>query len=632
MSKRILFIDFETRSEVDIKDVGAHRYCMDANTEMVLVSYAFDNGQVYVCEDIPDKVLAAIEDENVLKVAHNAEFDMSVCKYVLGIDISFDDWFDTAYQAAYYGFPRALAHLANTIGTHAKASPEEMKLFATPASPSRKATSDDLFPADVLAMWNTKETHPEEWERFLLYSMGDITAMREAFYKMPMLPEIETFTMRETFRMNFNGVPFDAELASKIFALSQEYSVKAGVEARERYNVDNLRSTKQVLDVLRGEGIYIDSLDKKKRGDVTHELIDLRDQATGAAFSKIPTAFERLCPDGRLRGEFVGHGAHTGRWSSRGVQLQNWKRIKSKVTPDLSGVESYDHLSQHMRLCLGYTPYTDFTYGDLSQIEARIVAWLAGCKWRMEAFANGEDIYAQSAAKIFGIPGLTNETHPAERFMGKTYELALGYGGGWSAVERMSPEFFAKHGRGKVENDVVKWRKANPEIVNLWYSLQRAFVEATRVGKCEIRCGNTTLIFRFDSKTMRVALPSGRALYYRGVRVIQKEYGSPDIIYQDYSRGGEYSVTSRLWGGTLLENITQAIAKDVLIEVIRKVKIAAPWMDLIGTVHDEIWYLNRRREGVKPVDILLTCMSEPIKWAPGLVTKGEGFTSERYKK
>lgn len=626
--ERTLFIDFETRSEADLKTAGTHKYCMDATTDVLLVAYAFDNepGDVCTLDDLPVKVWEAIEDSNVLKIAHNAEFDMAVAKYVMKLNITYADWFDTAYQAAYYGYPRALEHLAKILRTTQKASQEELRFFSTPVSKAKPVACDELFSKPSVTRWNEPESHPAEWQKFKDYAYGDVVVMRECFSKMRMLPDIEVFTMHETFEMNFNGVPFDGEFAAKIYALSQDYSQRAGEEAKERFGVENLRSTKQVRIALSRAGCGLASLNKKERSGVTHDILELRDQATGSAFSKIPTAFTRACPDGRLRGEFVGHGAHTGRWSSRGTQLHNWARILSHVDTDLSKVRDYDHLRQHMRLCLGYVPDRDFVCADLSQIEARIVAWLANCKWRMEAFSNGIDIYARSAEKMFNKRNLTKDD--VERQYGKCAELGFGYGGGYNAIKNIQPDFYRKIGEAKAQELVQQWRTTNPEICQLWKDLERAFLAAIKRGRGIANCGSTTLTFQFDGSTVRVSLPSGRALYYRGVSVRGTGFGL-DIFYLDYSRGGEHAAQVKLWGGTLLENVTQAIAKDVLTDIMYRTKERTE-SSCIGTVHDEVWYLCEN--GEQTLNVVLEEMRRPISWANGLVTKGEGFTSDRYRK
>ncbi len=629
----ILFLDYETRSESDLPSLGSHKYCMHPTTEVLLLAYAFNDDPVQVVERdaIPHKVWEAFEDDETLKVAHNAEFDMCVTKYVLGIEVVYNAWFDTAYQAAYYGYPRKLADLAHVLKTTQKASQEELKLFSTPKPKVYKRGTSaavkehnrlvGLLPTE----WATKETNPAEWERFVQYAAGDVVVMRECFRKMVALPQIELDAMRCTFEMNFNGVPFDADLANRIMTLVHEYETSASEEALRVYGIANLRSTQQVQAALRCEGVYLPSLNSKERSSQSHPILDLRDRATGAAFRKLPKAMSRACPDGRIHGEFLGYGAHTGRWSSRGVQLQNWARILSEVREDLSGVRDYGHLRQHLRLCLGHDERLSFSCADLSQIEARIVAYMAGCTWRMEAFANGNDIYARSAEKMFGLPKVTKDM--IERQYGKNAELGFGFGGSGKALSRINLDFYLKIGEAKAQELNQQWRAANPEIVALWYKLDRAFKDALNIGKCQTYCNKMLLSFVFDGKTMRVGLPSGRALYYRNVSKTPTQYGY-DVQYMDYSDG---CVTwHKLWHGTVVENIVQAIARDVLLEAVIRACKRIPCAQIIGSVHDEAWFLHE--PGIPMLDIMLEEMARPIKWAQGLVTKGDGFTSDRYRK
>lgn len=631
--KRVLFIDFETRSEADLPTVGAHKYLTDPTTEMILVSYAFNDEPTRVDEFLPDFVAEAIEDDEVLKVAHNAEFDMCVCKYLLDLEIDPYKWFDTAYQAAYYGYPRSLHNLTTYLNTRKKASQEELRLFSFPVEAAAKKEPDDMFCILAPSRWNTKETHPREWEAFKQYAIMDVEVMREAYNLMPMLPEIEIFCMQVTFEMNLNGVPVDMEFARAILDRANEYSEKAGKEAFIKYGIENLRSVPQVKNALMKQGIYLKSLNAKTRLDVTHEILELRDQATGAAFSKIPKMETRVLW-GRLYGEFVGHGAHTGRWASRGVQLHNLTRILSEVSDDLTKVRDYSHLREHMRLIVGNLKGYDFTCADLAQIEARIVAYLAGCKWRIEAFKNHEDIYARSAEKMFNLKNV--KKHDKERQYGKTAELGLGYGGGHMAIMQSNPVFYHEVGEAKVCEIVDAWRSANPEICEMWRLLDRAFRQALKTGSCYFYLNKIRMGILFDGSTARISLPSGRALYYRDCRLVQSDRGT-DMVYTDYSRGGDAPVVRvKFWGGTLLENITQAIARDVLVDIMKRVKERYPYMQPIGTVHDEIWYISSvsysADPSTAPLAMLLDEMRRPISWANGLITDGDGFTDKRYVK
>lgn len=623
---RTLFIDLETRSELNVADVGSYPYAMHPTTDILLVTWALDDGAVHVDEEVCDELYDLLENENVLKVAHNAEFDMSILKYVLGLPIDSCEWFDTAYQAAYLGYPRSLASLADALKTTAKSSKEEMLLFSTPRVLAREKQDDDLFGFSYDTIWNTKEDYPEEWERFKEYARGDVIVMRECFQKMRMLPPIERVAMRLTFDMNKNGVPFDLNLGLRIKELADKYANEAGVEAKLRYGINNLRSVKQVHDALYREGVFLISLNKKLRNGVEHRILELKDQASGASFSKIAKAQKRICQDGRIRGEFVGYGAHTGRWSSRGVQLQNFARILSPVSPALDNVRDYDHLRQHLRLCIYAPKPYKFVCADLSQIEARVVAWFANCKWRMDAFANSEDIYARSAERMFGLEHV-DKSMP-ERHMGKCSELGLGYGGSLGALRNIAPDFVRAQGEGKIMDMIDRWRAANPEICALWRTLERAMRTALKQGTCKLQCGNATFHIAYDGRVCVFNLPSGRALYYRGLH----EDSDGGLTYYDYSNGMLHPKREKLWGGTLLENVTQAFSRDVLVDIMRRIDARnnCDWY-CIGTVHDEIWYLVR--DGKEDdLQVLLTEMARPIAWANGLITKGDGFVDKRYVK
>jgi len=617
--KSILWLDFETRSKCDLIKMGAHRYCADSSTEILLTSYAINDGQVNVTEfdNFSEEFLLLLDDPMVLKIAHNADFDMAVLKYVAGIDVRVREWFDTAFQLAYYAHPRNLKGGAERLGATKKGEKDGVLFFSLPIK--RKKNEPMLFDKGD---FNNPKDYQKEWEAFKDYAKQDVGTMREIFNIMPMLPLIEIFTSQMTMEMNFNGVPFDAKLGYQIYKKALTYEDEAGDIALQKYGITNLKSVQQVQKALRENGVELASLNKKIRLGETHEILDLRDRATGSAFSKLPKASQRMCPDGRLHGEFIGFGAHTGRWSSRGVQLQNWKRILTDVSETLIEVKSYDHLAQHMRLCLGHVAGKAFTCADLSQIEARIVAWLAGSKWRMEAFASGVDIYARSAEKMFNIAHV--EKGDKERYYGKCAELGFGYGGGHQAIQNIQPDFYLEEGEAKVRELVQRWRKANPEVVTLWRTLEDGMKKSMLRGSETISCGGTSLTFKYDGKDGKIELPSNRAIYYRSLH--KTETG---LAYRDYAVGENPRHVS-IWGGTLLENVTQAIARDVLVQIMMRIKETLPNIECIATVHDEIWYLHN--PNVFVLDVMLAEMARAIPWTRGLVTKGEGFTSDRYRK
>lgn len=610
---RVLFLDYETRSEADLTKVGAHRYAQDPTTEVLLLAWALDGGEVHVEEEVSAELFGLLQREDVLKVAHNAEFDMAVTKHVVGAEVDPWQWYDTAYQAAYYGYPRSLKALADMLSCSRKAASDEMLLFSSPVKSRKK---------DAPKEWCTKQTHPNEWIKFREYARQDVFAMRECYLEMPPLPESELFVMRHTFQMNFEGVPFDMALAIKILEKAEKFSADAAKEALAQYGIQNLRSVPQVKAALEREGIFLPSLNAKERNGVEHPILELRDRSCGSAFSKVKKAASRLCPDGRLHGEFVGYGAHTGRWSSRGVQLQNFARITSPVNESLENVESYAHLKQHLRLCLtSGSARQNFICADLSQIEARVVAWLAGCDWRMEVFKNGEDIYARSAERIFGIPHVTKDS--PYRQQGKYAELSLGFGGAVGAMQRFAPDFCREQGEDKILTLVQSWRKANPEICRLWRLLEDAFKEAIQRGSCTLRLPYTTLIFKRVYGTVSIKLPNGHTLYYKDVH----GHISGDLAYTDYSGG--HGTEIKLWGSIFIENVAQAIARDVLVDIMARVDMMYPHYKCVGTVHDEVWYIT---DDPKALDNLLIEMARPIEWAKGLITKGDGLVSKRYIK
>lgn len=606
MEVKKLYIDFETRSRVDLRTTGTYKYAQDPSTEVILVSYACDAGPVQTREVVTPELRALIANSKVCKIAHNAEFDMCVARYVLGIETSSDGWHDTAYQAAYFGYPRALRSLADYLRVVTKAASDEMRFFSRP-------DKNGGFPS--------AEMYPELWARFRAYSARDVEALRAVYNKMAALPRFEQQVMRLTFEMNANGVPFDMTFGVSVLSYANKFKANAQYEALQKYGVHNLTSASQVKAAMQRLGQPVDTLSKKERVE-SSKLLSLRDVATCTSFSKIDKVRARITQDARLHGEFVGFGAHTGRWSSRGVQLQNLARGGDTST-DLTKVRDINHLKAHIRLCVyAPNPY-NFVCADLSQIEARVTAWLAGCQWRMDAFARGEDIYARSAERMLGIKHV-DKSMP-ERQIGKCAELGLGYGGGANAIKRIAPDFYNAQGEERVREIVQLWRAANPEIVRLWRKVEEYFTAAVKYGRTTLLTGaGVKLTFIYDGRDVAVVLPSGRCLYYRG---LYREASA--LFYIDYTNG--QGVHKKLWGGILVENIVQAIARDVLVDIMLRTRRACTTWQLIGTVHDEVWYLVPADE-TDALSGLLGYMCAPISWAKGLCVTGDGFLAKRYIK
>lgn len=631
---RNLFIDFETASEVDLAKVGAHRYAQHPSTRILLVSWRRDDGETHTEEEVSDELIRYILDPSIRKVAHNAEFEMCVCTYILRLPLRIQGWFDTMYQAAYYSYPQGLSRLSVALNTVRKASSEEMLMFSKPL-PAKKG--------DAALTFATKATHPVAWAAFLEYSNTDTVALSEVFNAMPMLPDDVLDVFHMCMEMNFNGYPFDMELAERIVAKAKEYELGASEIALRKYGIENLKSAKQVQKALRERGIFLDTLNAKLRGDVSHEILDLRDNATGSSFSKISAARMRINPDGRIRGELRAGGTHTGRLAGKGVQPQNFARILSPVDPTLTNVTSYEHLKQHMRLCIKAPDEHKLLVGDLSQIEARVLSWLSGSQWLLDAFERGDDIYARNAERMFGLTNVTKDS--VERQFGKIAVLSLGYGCGAKRFLTSNLAFFSRLGDGAeaaASDTVAKYRDANRPIVQLWRAVEDAFRYAMQYGVARLQTAFTTLVFEFeDQRTMRIALPSGRALYYRGVYSMQQAGKQSQLVYTNYATGAQPVF---FWGGKLVENIVQAIAADVLLLVYKSFQtyglldaynITSDSLSVckpILQVHDELVYLIPDEYAERALTTLKRVLHYDVPWAEGLPLSGEAFLDDRYTK
>lgn len=614
-----LWLDTESFSTVDIRKAGAYRYAEDPSTELLMCAYALDDEPVQVAvglREIYEQVEPFFDQcDDMIYVAHNATFDRLMIGRHMGMPSGkFLDparWMDPSVLASCAGYPPSLDKLTKALGVTQKDSAGTL-LINKFCKPNRKGGR------------NGPDTHPEEWARFVEYCGNDVTAMRDAARKLPSQSPLERAVWVADQRINDRGVRLDMPMAEAAVAADAVNKAAASQEVIELTGVKNPGSGPQLLAWFSSEGMELgdltkDTVSEQLAGDhlcdVPRRVLELRQElALASAPAKFKAALTMSNADGRLRGAARYYGAHTGRWAGRGIQLQNLPR-KGLNAADLALVMwelmngygcSPDELKALVRpLLLG-----PLTIVDYSQIEARVIAWLAGEQWVLDAFRGGRDIYVETARRM-----KLEDPAGKGRQSGKAAVLGFGYGGGGNAARNVG----AKGTDDELDELAQQWRTANPKIRQFWYDLWEVFVH-----------GGTThgLTVKRGDGTRAVTLPSGRTIYYRGVvakRVtrISKRTGREYPAYDVISRHPTGKLV-RLWSGLIAENVTQAVARDLLAACLPKLdKLGIP---VVAHVHDEII-----AEGDHLAELTAVMTRNPA-WAEGLPIDADGHVVERYTK
>jgi DNA polymerase len=634
--KHELFLDIETYSSVDLKRLGVYPYAASPDFKMLMCAYGMDDDPIKVVTSLSDIVsIDGLWDPDVIKVAHNAQFER-VCFTHVGRDIlevepdeylDPADWHDTAAVAAVRGLPRKLEYLATVLGGEQKdtAGTALINMFCVPR---REFNYERAF---------LPEEKPQEWEQFIEYCGQDVETHRDAHRRMggwPVERERQVFIADQ--RINDRGIKLDVELAQAAKESKEENDVIAGKEMMDLTGANTPGSLAHIKEWLASKGSTLPDmkaetleaeLKKPGRDPQARRVIVLRQELGLIATKKYEVALDSMNADGRVRGQFRYHGAHTGRWSGRGIQVHNLPRhwFKSKMEDDDEA--RLDSIVQTMAarldLVMGFGASTDtlkkmvrsmlvgpFTIVDYSAIEARVLAWLAGEQWILDSFMRGEDIYVVQAKKM------STPTKKMERRDGKIAILALGYQGAIGSLQAMG----AEGGKEELLPLVRAYRDSVPEIVSYWYEVERAF----RIGGSP---GAGFVTIEKDGNDRLIHLPSGRTMEYHNYKMItvRDKHGREKTVpsFVDYQKG-KTGVRVPTYGGRLTENITQAVARDVLADAL--VNLENEGYKPVLHIHDEAVTEGEHLEEVKEI------MDRVPDWAPGLPIKGEGFTAPFYVK
>lgn len=652
---RHLNIDIETYSPNDIS-FGVYRYCESEEFEILLFSYAYDFGEVHVVdlasgETIPDDVVLDLRRDEVIKHAYNAQFEIT-CLNRAGYQTFVDQWQCTMIHGAYLGYPMGLAKLGKALGLPQdklkdKAGAALIRYFSMPCKPTKKNGGRTR---------NLPKHDPDKWAAYISYNKQDVVTEMECYRRLSAFPvpeEVER-QWQIDIRMNATGVGIDRQLVDGALTIDEENKKSLLEEAYELTGLSNPNSRNQLLDWLNSNtNLELEKLTKDSvaaamtdADDLAKKVLTIRKKLAKSSVSKYEMMASATGNDGRLRGTLQFYGANrTGRWAGRLLQVQNLPRnyiVNLDIARDLVRASNRvglgllfgdvsDTLSQLIRTAIvakeGYT----LCVADFSAIEARVIAWLSGETWRQKVFAEGGDIYCASASSMFGVPVVKHGVNGHLRQKGKVTELALGYQGGVNALKAMGALDMGLT-EEELPNIVELWRQASPKIKELWYTVEKAAVYTVTTGNPMTIEHGITFRLEVDPfygyRYMTIELPSGRKLFYPDPHIKLNNFDKEAVHFKTQLNNAW--VTESTYGGKLVENITQAVARDCL--ALTLMRLSKNGLPAIMHIHDEAVIEVPKDEASEYLDIVEKTFALPIPWAEGLVLTAAGFTNDYYMK
>jgi len=649
----ILSIDIETYSSIELRTSGVYRYAEADDFEILLISYAVNDGPIHTVDlgardaFYHEKLTTfkdLLTDPTIVKSAYNANFERVCLAKYLDLPMPADQWRCSSVHALYLGLPGWLDGVAQALKLKQQkdgAGKALINYFSRPCKPTKVNGGRTR---------NLPEHDPERWAQFVAYNRQDVEVERElrnVLERYP-LPESEQRLWVIDQEINDRGVEIDPVLVDHAISCSELHKTKIEAEAVKLTGLENPNSVSQLKDwFLKAEGIEVESLNKNAipaliaevESRTAERVIELRQELSRTSIRKYQAMERVMCEDRRARGLMQFYGANrTGRWAGRLIQVQNLRRNSLKdldLARELLKAGDYeslellfesvpDTLSQLIRTAIVPKEGYRFIVVDFASIEARVIAWLAGEKWRMDVFNSHGKIYEASAAHMFRVPIESIDRGSPLRQKGKIAELALGFGGAVGALTTMGA---LKMGLGEEElPELVRtWRAANPNITGFWWEVERAAHAAVKEGKVTVM--QYGLTFTCESGGLFIKLPSERLLSYPRPRIeLDKRFNKPVLTYE----GTEQKLWKRLktYGPKLVENIVQATSRDCLAVAIERLHEAG--YNTVFHVHDEV--IAEMPIGIGSVEEMAEIISQPIEWAPGLPLRADGFESDYYKK
>lgn len=652
-----IFIDLETRSDVDLTKTGVYRYTDSPYFDILLFAYSVDDAPVQVVdlacgETIPEDIILALTDDAVIKHSFNAAFER-VCLSVwlrrnrpdvfhsysipedsVGDYLDPASWHCSMVASAYLGLPLTLAGVGAALKLEEQKMSEGkvlIRYFSVPYS----------FEDDV-PLFHAPTDAPDKWAVFKAYNKRDVETEMGIEAKISRFP-VPDFVWDEYHldqEINDRGIRIDLPMVQNAIRIGDTAKERLTAKLSDLTGIENPNSVVQMKEWLAQHGQKMESLGKKEVQELLEsappelqEVLRLRQQTSKSSVKKYAAMQTAACSDGRARGMFQFYGANrTGREAGRIIQLQN---LPQNHIPDLEDARNLvvsgdmealellyedvpDTLSQLIRTAFVPKPGYKFIVADFSAIEARVIAWLAGETWRMKAFANGEDIYCASASRIFGVPVVKHGENGHLRQKGKVAELACGYGGSVGAMKAMGGSNMSD---AELKQIVTDWRQASPNIVQLWWDVEDAAIKAVR-GKTA--ADTHGIRFFYESGFLFIELPSGRRLAYVKPRIEENRFGGDSITYFGVGASKKWQ-RLETYSGKLVENIVQAIARDLLFYSMRTLSHCF----IVGHIHDEM-IIECSPDVSK--DVICDQMARTPAWAEGLILNADGYECEFYRK
>ena len=642
-----LSIDLETYSDQPLAKTGVYRYVESPDFEILLFAYSVDGGPVrqidLACgEKIPSEILSALENETVTKWAFNANFERICLSHFLGYPtgdyLKPDSWKCSMVWAAYMGLPLSLEGAGAVLGLEKQKLSEGkdlIKYFCQPCAPTK---------SNGQRTRNLPKHSPDKWLAFKRYNIRDVEtemSIQARLSKYPVPDSVwEEYHLDQ--EINDRGVGLDMELVRQAIQMDGRSRSELTQAMKELTSLDNPNSVQQMKQWLADNGMETDTLGKKAVAELLktappqlQKVLTLRQQLAKSSVKKYQAMETAVCSDGRARGMFQFYGANrTGRWAGRIIQMQNLPQnhlddlseVRGLVRAgDFDAVEMLyedvpNTLSQLIRTA--FVPRADakLIVADFSAIEARVIAWLAGEKWRQDVFAEGKDIYCASASQMFGVPVEKHGVNGHLRQKGKIAELALGYGGSVGALKAMGA---LEMGLSEDELPalVSAWRQSNPKIVQFWWAVDRAVMDAITRKTTTKTHG---IVFSARNGMLFITLPSGRSLAYVKPKIGTNKFGGDCITYEGVGGTKKWERLDS-YGPKFVENIVQATSRDILCYAMRTLRCCS----IVMHIHDEVVIEADRRMSLQAV---CEQMGRTPPWAKGLRLRADGYETDFYKK
>ena len=642
-----LSIDLETYSDQPLAKTGVYRYVESPNFEILLFAYSVDGGSVQqidlACgEKIPSEILSALEDETVTKWAFNANFERICLSRFLGYPtgdyLEPGSWKCAMIWAAYMGLPLSLEGVGAVLGLEKQKLTEGkdlIKYFCQPCAPTK---------SNGQRTRNLPKHSPDKWLAFKKYNIRDVEtemSIQARLLKYP-VPDSVWKEYHLDQEINDRGVGLDMELVRQAIQMDGRSRSELTQAMKELTSLDNPNSVQQMKQWLADNGVETDTLGKKAVAELLktappelQKVLTLRQQLAKSSVKKYQAMETAVCADGRARGMFQFYGANrTGRWAGRIIQMQN---LPQNHLDDLSEARGLvragnfdalemlyedvpDTLSQLIRTAFVPQENRKFIVADFSAIEARVIAWLAGEKWRQDVFAEGKDIYCASASQMFGVPVETHGVHGPLRQKGKIAERAVGYGGSVGARKAMGALEMGLQ-EDELPALVSAWRQANPKIAQFWWAVDRAVMDAVTRKTTTKTHG---IIFSARNGMLFITLPSGRSLAYVKPKIGTNKFGGDCITYEGVGGTKKWERLDS-YGPKFVENIVQATSRDILCYAMRTLRCCS----IVMHIHDEVVIEADRRMSLQAV---CEQMGRTPPWAKGLRLRADGYETDFYKK